>query len=286
MTATEFSLRFYGVRGSVATGGLDTARFGGNTSCTLVEVGDHRVVLDGGTGMRALGQDLMKKLPVQATVLFSHMHWDHIQGLPFFVPAYVPGNIVAIYAEKKGDFGPSHLLGSQMTYPVFPVKPAEMKAQLSFHELEPGSAREIAPGLVLKTHRLNHPDDSLGFRLEAAGHTLLYITDIEHDDARTPALAAFCQGADVLIYDAMYTPEEYPRYRGWGHSTWDAAVELAQLARVSKLILFHHEPTHNDDFVLSIEAEARQRFANVACAYEGMEIDVCTGRIGTTLPQR
>lgn len=254
-------VRFWGVRGSIATPGPTTVRYGGNTPCLEVRAGQRLIILDCGTGLRGLGNALMaERRPIDADIFFSHMHWDHIQGFPFFTPAFIPGNAFRIYGQNKGEQTVRAVLEGQMTDPNFPVPLSIMRSTLSFHAIVAGDVVDLGDVRVVTTP-LNHPGGCLGIRIEHAGGAFVYATDTEHDPSGSTLderLVALAQGADALVYDAMYTDEEYLRGKiGWGHSTYSEALRIARAARVRRLYLFHHDPTHDDDYLDNRLAEAR-----------------------------
>ena len=271
-------IKFWGVRGSIASPGPDTAGVGGNTSCVEVRCGATRLILDAGTGIRRLGDALLGQGPVEATLLLSHLHWDHIQGLPFFVPAYVPSTRLEIVGSAGGVSSLGAVLAGQMTAPVFPVRLDELGADLRLREVRSGDTFAVGEARV-RALRLNHPGGVLAYRIEHEGRSVVYATDTEHYACVDPALRALAEGADALIYDSQYTPEEYRgdtgRSRvGWGHSTYVAGAELAREAGVGQYILFHHDPTRSDAGVDDLERRARELFAPSVAAREGMEIGV------------
>lgn len=269
-------IRFWGVRGSIASPGGDTAEVGGNTSCVEVLFEGQRVIFDAGTGIRRLGDRMMAEGARDATLLLSHLHWDHIQGLPFFVPAYVPGARLTIAGGVIGGPSLGEALATQMRAPNFPVRFDELGAAIGLRETRPGDAFSIGEARV-RVARLNHPGGALAYRLELGGASVVYATDNEHYACVDPALRAFAEGATVLIYDAQYTPEEYagvsgrPRV-GWGHSTYVAAAELAKAAGAQELVLFHHDPTRSDEAVADIERRTRALFPFTVAAREGLRL--------------
>jgi len=274
----SFKVRFWGVRGSIATPGRETVGVGGNTSQVEVECGAERLLLDAGTGLRALGDSFMRQGTKNAHVLLSHLHWDHIQGLPFFVPAYVPGAELTIWGPGSDRLGLREVLATQMGAPMFPVRFDELGSRVEVRQIKGGDRFRIGATHV-STTRLNHPGGVLGYRIEHAGNVLVYATDVEHFACADPSLVALARDADTLIYDAQYTPEQYrgelgPSKVGWGHSTFEAGAELARLAGVRQLVLFHHDPRHDDAAVARIEARAQALFPNTLAAREGLELSL------------
>jgi phosphoribosyl 1,2-cyclic phosphodiesterase len=274
----DIHIRFRGVRGSLAAPGVTTAAVGGNTSCVEVQVGDARIVLDAGTGLRALGDELVTGGASQTTILLSHLHWDHIQGLPFFAPVYTPGHRVDVLSGPNGVMPLEDALRHQMRAPFFPVDFEQVRAQVRAREVAPGERFEHH-GVTIAMARLNHPDPVWGYRLEHGGRSIVYATDTEHYACVDPVLRKLAAGADTLIYDAQYTPEEYrgdagPARVGWGHSTWGAAVELARACGVRQLVLFHHDPRRTDEGVAALEDRARAVFPGTVAAREGATLIV------------
>jgi phosphoribosyl 1,2-cyclic phosphodiesterase len=262
------SVRFLGVRGSIPTPGpLTTA--GGNTACLEVTAGDTRIILDAGSGLRALGDERMAMGPRHSTILLSHLHWDHVCGLPFFTPIYVPGHRVEIASGPNGVMPTQDAIRALFRAPFFPVDFADVAAQVSVREL-PGNDRFTIGDITVTLAKLNHPDPVYGFRLEHAGHSIVYATDTEHFACVDPTLKRLAAGADILIYDAQYTPEEYPGKVGWGHSTWQAGAELARAAGVPQLVLFHHDPNRTDAQLAAIEAQAQAQLRGTVAAREGL----------------
>ena len=272
-----FKIRFWGVRGSIPSPGQDTIRYGGNTPCVEMQVNGERLIFDGGTGLRCLGKQMMTEGPVQARIFFSHYHWDHVQGFPFFEPAFTPQNRFRIYGAVALDGSTvEQRLGMQMLHPNFPVSLQIMASNLSFHDLQPGEVLEL-DSIAVETALLNHPGKAMGYRVTANGYTAVYATDTEHfEDRLDENLVHLARQADVLIYDATYTDDEYNdpamSKKGWGHSTWQEAIKVAKAAGVKKLVIFHHDPSHCDDFLDDVAAAARERFVGAVMAKEGMEI--------------
>jgi phosphoribosyl 1,2-cyclic phosphodiesterase len=272
-------IEFWGVRGSIASPGPDTASVGGNTSCVAVRCAGTEIVLDAGTGLRPLGDARLAELkgaPFAATLLLSHFHWDHIQGLPFFVPAYVPSTKLTVMGAFNGVMSLSETLTQQMRPPVFPVRLDELRSELTLREVRAGEAFAVGEATV-RAAKLNHPGGVHAYRIDHGGRSVVYATDTEHYECLDPVLVNLARGADVLIYDAQYTPEEYrgdagPSKVGWGHSTFAVGAEIARRAGVGELVLFHHDPRRSDAGVLAIEARARDLFARSTAAREGLKI--------------
>lgn len=289
-------VRFWGTRGSIPTPGHGTRRYGGNTSCVEIRFGETLFICDGGTGLRELGLALVERETsgVEAHMFFSHMHWDHIQGFPFFVPAYAPKNHLHVYEVQESDTRVQRLLHGQMRSEYFPVTFADLGAKISAGFFEQG--RLTIDGVTVRCLLQNHPGKSYAYSFEKDGTKVVYATDSELDlvlrnreaSLRDPALirelpdevADFVAGADLLIADAQYTDTEYPSKVGWGHSRANTVVDLSVLAGVSQCALFHHDPMQNDDAVESKVAAARERAARVASgptffgAREGLELKV------------
>lgn len=274
-------IRFWGVRGSIASPGRATARVGGNTSCVELSCGKQRIVLDGGTGLRALGNHLVSTAadaePLEMTLLLSHVHWDHIQGLPFFVPTYAKSTALTIASGPNGTASLRETLERQMSAPVFPVRFDELAARIETREANVGEPFDIGEAKV-SLARGHHPGGVLAYRIDYGGKSIVYATDTEHYACVDPTLRRLCDGADVLVYDAQYTPEEYASKVGWGHSTYAAGAELARAAGVGRLVLFHHDPSRSDEAVAEIEEKARLLFGSTIAAREGLELDLASGR--------
>lgn len=278
------NIRFWGVRGSIASPGHDTAAVGGNTSCVEVRLhggssADTRIVLDAGTGLRALGNHLVACGAARdpLTLLLSHCHWDHIQGLPFFLPVYMKNTSLTIIGAQNGVASVRETLERQMSAPVFPVTLDEVGARIVTREVRLGDVFHVGEAKIRVAHG-NHPGGVVAYRIDHDGKSVVYATDTEHDGKRVdPALHALCEGADLLVYDSQYTPDEYEGKVGWGHSTYVAGAELARAAGVGTYVLFHHDPMRSDEGVAEIEAKARALFPSSIAAREGMEIDLRTG---------
>jgi phosphoribosyl 1,2-cyclic phosphodiesterase len=273
----KFIINFWGVRGSIACPGANTVRYGGNTPCVEMLVDSHRLIFDAGTGIHVLGQSLLGDLPVSGHLFFSHSHWDHIQGFPFFSPAFMEGNEFDIYGGViPHGVTIEHRLHDQMTQPNFPVPLQVMGANLRFHNLDYGDKIQLGD-VTVTTGLLNHPGGAMGYRVSWQDYAVAYVTDTEHfSDGLDQNVLELADRADVLIYDCTYSDAEYNHPQtskvGWGHSTWQEAVKVAQAAHVKKLVIFHHDPSHDDDFMDSIQLESQKIFPQAIVAKEGMSI--------------
>jgi phosphoribosyl 1,2-cyclic phosphodiesterase len=275
----QFQLRFWGVRGSIACPGAATLRYGGNTPCLEMRVGGQLLIFDAGTGIRLLGQQLASHENVTGHIFFSHSHWDHIQGFPFFAPAFIPGNRFDIYGGSAPD-GQSieQRLNHQMMDPNFPVPLNIMAADLHFHNLPAGAVIQIG-AVQVEIGQLNHPGGAYGYRVSWQGRSVTYITDTEHrPDELDANVLKLARQADIFIYDCTYTDAEYhdqvTSKIGWGHSTWQEGVKLATAAQAKRLVIFHHDPSHDDNFMDRVGLAAAQSFAQVTVAQEGMVFDL------------
>ncbi|MGB3136077.1 MAG: MBL fold metallo-hydrolase [Nodosilinea sp.] len=275
----QFSIRFWGVRGSIACPGAPTVRYGGNTSCVEMLVGGHRLIFDGGTGLRELGLTLLSEMPVEANLFFTHSHWDHIQGFPFFVPAFVQGNRFNIYgAVAPNGSTIEQRLNDQMLHPNFPVPLQIMGADLKFCDIEVGEKLHIGD-ITVENALLNHPGEAVGYRVTWQGQVAAYVSDTEHYPGRLDDNVLWlARDADVMIYDDTYTDDEYhdPKFSkaGWGHSTWQEAVKAAKAAGVKTLVIFHHDPAHDDEFMDQVAVQTRAAFPGAIVAREGMVLNL------------
>ncbi|GGA24001.1 MBL fold metallo-hydrolase [Okeania sp. KiyG1] len=276
---TKFVVEFWGVRGSIPTPGSSTVRYGGNTSCVEMRVGEKRLIFDGGTGLRVLGLSLMKQMPVEAHIFFSHTHWDHIQGFPFFVPAFVPVNKFHIHGAIAPDGTTiKECLSDQMVNPNFPIPLQVMGSEMKFYDFSTGDVIRI-DDIEIETAPLNHPNFAIGYRICWQGKTVVYCPDTEHyEDRFDENVLHLARKADLLIYDATYTNEEYynpqsPKI-GWGHSTWEVGVEIAKKAGVKQIVMFQHDPSHNDNLLDEVQVALQSVFPNGLVAKEGMTIPI------------
>lgn len=286
-------VKFWGVRGSIPSPGPNTVRYGGNTTCIEVRSANNElIILDGGTGIFPLSQTLLKDLPVSANIFNTHSHWDHIHGLPFFIPIFIPGNRIRLHGphDPISREGVERIIAIQLQYSYFPVREAEMKSSYEYVNVMPNEP--VTVGSVTVTPiLLNHPVLNLGYLIECDGKSVFFTGDHEphyniydpSDDeyaefqtmieAQRQSILNSINGVDVLIADSAYTIEEYPAKKGWGHGTFDGCIEFAQAAKAKILYCTHHEPTRSDDALERVFAEALAR-------HPGTEVDVRLAREG------
>ena len=270
---------FYGTRGTMPVTDPDYAQFGGNTSCILITFSTGRIaILDAGTGIWKLGKDLLKKSHEQygnISIILSHTHWDHIQGFPYFDLAYDPRRsfTISICGKKRMGKDLESLFATQMQDDFFPVPLEKMGANFTFLQPEINTY-EHPSGIKLISSKHSHRGDAYGYRIEEGGKTLVYCTDVEHKVGIDPNVVALSKNADLLIHDAQYTPDELKIKKGWGHSSWEQAVEVAERAGARKLALFHHDPDHSDTFLFDMEKEVQKRLPTAFLAREGMEVEL------------
>jgi phosphoribosyl 1,2-cyclic phosphodiesterase len=268
----DFTVRFWGVRGSIACPGPETVRYGGNTSCVEIRCGDRLLIFDGGTGLRPAGNELMRTEPSPKLDLFySHTHFDHICGLPFFAPCYDPRGRIRIWSGHLNGIGIKAVLRKMMAAPLFPIPMGIFRAKIDFVDFTAGATLDPYPGIRIATAPLNHPNGATGYRIEYLDRAVAYITDTEHrPDRRDENVLRLVDGADVMIYDATYTDAEYPEHRDWGHSTWEEGVRLADAAGVRTLVIFHHDPGHDDAFMDRVANDAERARPGTVVAREGL----------------
>jgi len=281
-SSVTIQVQFWGVRGSIPSPGPETARIGGNTSCVEVRCGTTRIGFDAGTGLRLLGKDLATSMPTTFHLFFSHVHWDHIQGFPFFVPAFVPGNTIHMYGARSYMGTVETAMAGQMEFPNFPVVFDELPSAQVFHDIQAGQIIEIGTGIEVRSVAGRHPGGVMIYRVDYEGRSVVYATDTEYETSADvdESFLELCRGADVLIFDSMYTPDEYygrvapPSRVGWGHSTYQVGAEIAAKAQVGRYVLFHHDPDQDDDAVMAKETAAREIFPASQAAYEGLVLEL------------
>lgn len=273
---TAMSVRFWGVRGSIASPGPDTVRYGANTACVEVRCGEHRLICDAGTGLRPLGRMIAEEgKPVDIDLLCSHTHIDHICGFPFFAPCYKAGNRIRIWGgptvDGEGVEGAFH---KSMSPPLFPDVSQFFAADIEFKPFQRGDILSPRPDITIRTALLNHPGGATGYRIEWQGKAFAYITDNEHPDDGSvdPRILALVEGADLVVYDSNYTDQDYPAHVGWGHSTWQEAIRLAERASAGTLALYHHDPIRTDAALDEIAAAAARLRPGTIVAREGQQL--------------
>lgn len=280
MKTFDYAMRvkFYGTRGSIPVCSRDHQFYGGNTSCLAIAIPGNEVVsiIDAGTGIRQLGKEIMALeggIPKEITIAFSHFHWDHIQGFPFFTPAYlsdVKMNILMMGKDWKVE-RLKKIMFSQMGGEFFPVEMDKMGAQFNFLALgHKVFQRSTSTTVYSRLH--NHPGGAYSFRLERDGKVLVIVTDIEHGDTIDPGTIELARGADLLIHEAQYTDAELVTRKGWGHSSYRQAIEVAKRSGAKKLVMTHHDPDHDDAFLSDMEQKCQQVFPNCCLAKEMMEV--------------
>jgi phosphoribosyl 1,2-cyclic phosphodiesterase len=278
-------IRIWGTRGSIPAPGREMSRYGGNTTCVEIRLADNSlIIIDAGTGIRKLGQALLREAGLKdITLLLTHSHWDHLQGFPFFIPAYSEGYTLHVRGGPHARKSLEKYLAHQMEPPFFPVNFRLLRANFDFNSEERGP--QTIAGARVTPIPLNHPNGGYGFEIREQGRSFIFLTDNELGYDHPGGLSAAdyverCRGADLVLHDAQYTDEEYQRTRGWGHSTYSAAVDLAAAAQVARFGLCHHDPDRSDDDLDARVMDCRQRLAGagsrVDCfaACEGMEIDL------------
>lgn len=278
----QFIVRFWGVRGSIPTPGPDTVRYGGNTTCIEVRCGDQIIVIDTGTGARRLGDQLLADVygDLHLSLFYSHLHMDHIQGFPFFSPIYEPTTKVDIYSGPPAESTTRGVLTTQMADPSFPVPLSHLRSTLNFQDIVRGDTVKIG-AVEVQTCELNHPGRAMAIRVNYAGKSFVQCSDVEHEGGTPDAdLVALCHEATYLSYDSTYVEgPEFDAHVGWGHSTWQHGVKVADAAEVETFIAFHHDPGHNDAFMDRLgKSLARARRGSLV-AREGMTLDLIGGTV-------
>lgn len=274
-------IKFYGTRGSVPVCNPEYQEFGGNTTCIKITAKDTNnfAIFDAGTGIRDLGKDYVKSGVNQEEILiiFSHFHWDHIQGFPFFMPCFNPEQKISIVALGKGRNIKSlkGIFEMQMQSEFFPVQLDSMGAKFEFHLTDENT--DVIKGVkdsIVTANRHNHPGGAYGYRVERNNKVLVICTDVEHGREIDKNVVKLSKNADLLIHEGQYTNEELKSKKGWGHSSYEQAIQVAKMSGAKRLVITHHDPDHDDDFLSKIEKECQRRFQNCALAREKMEIEI------------
>ena len=275
-SADEAYVRFWGVRGSIPVSNTGCIRSGGNTACVEVRCGHTALIFDAGSGLRELGAALVEEGCTDVDLFLSHGHVDHLLGLPFFAFAFRAGNRLRLWSGRHSPGGGTErLVRSLMGSPLAPVGPEAFAADVTFCDFRPGRTLHPRPGVAIRTAPLRHPGGATGYRVDHAGRSICYVTDTEHEPGtRDENVAGLVDGADIVIYDAMFTDEELPHHRGWGHSTWQEGARLCRAAGVGTYAIFHHAPDRDDDALDAIEQAARRLFAGAVVAREGLTLNL------------
>ena len=271
------AVRFWGVRGSIACPGPSAVRYGGNTPCVELICGPHTLIFDAGTGIRQLGNALVKAANTDDFDIFlSHGHIDHVVGLPFFAPLFVKKQLVRVWGGNlQAAGGVKQTVKKLMSFPFFPLQVDALQARLEFHDFSAGDTINPRPDISVRTAPLNHPGGATGYRVDYGGRSVAYITDVEIGAGPLdPALISLAKGVSFLILDTTYTNEELASHVGWGHSSWQQGIELANAAGVEQLCLFHHDPDHDDDMMDKIAAKAAASRPGTIVAREGLKVDI------------
>lgn len=268
----RFFVRFWGVRGSIACPGAATLGYGGNTPCLEIRCGPHLLIVDAGTGLRGLDAALAAAGPLEADVLFTHTHLDHIWGWPFFTRLLRADTRLRVWA---GNLAPHHriaeVLGDLLDEPFAPVRRATLRAAVAYRDFRAGESLAPHPDVHIQTAPLNHPQGATGYRIVHQGRSLCVVTDTEHEPGRPDqAILGLIAGADLVIYDCTYTDDEFPAKRGWGHSTWQEGVRLCDAAGAKRFVVFHHDPGHDDRAMDAIAAAVDRARPGSVVAREGL----------------
>lgn len=268
-----FRVTFFGTRGSTAISSSDTVRFGGNTTCILINAGQQTLIYDCGTGLLPLQSRFLSTEGYrQADILISHIHWDHIQGIAFFAPFFMPEFRFEIYGQMRNGLTVADQIKAMMDSPMFPIAPDAFRAQMIYHNVQTPERFRLGQ-VEVETLALNHPNICTGYRLWYQGYSLTLMMDYEHE-ADDQAAVEFARNCDLLIYDGQYTDQEYPAKKGWGHSTWQQGLSFAARAQAKRLVLSHHDPMRTDLALNRLQEAIGLIDPYAAFAYEGMVIDV------------
>jgi phosphoribosyl 1,2-cyclic phosphodiesterase len=272
----SISVRFWGTRGSIPVSGARTAAYGGNTACVELRCGGRRLIFDAGSGIRELGDEIMaEKATGDLDIFFSHVHLDHLIGLPFFAPMYDEKYRIRLWAGNlRPETDLKSAVGKLMNFPLFPTS-IDTFSNIEFRDFIVGEMLKPSDGIVIRTAPLDHPGGAIGYRVEFDGHAVAYVTDTEIAAGKSYAgIVSLVHGADLMIIDATYTHAELPLHRGWGHSSWQECAQLADAASVRQLCLFHHDPSHDDAFMEGVAQAVAARRPYSIVARDGLTIEI------------
>ena len=269
---SDFFVKFWGVRGSIPCPGPDTAIYGGNTPCVEIRCGSKVLIFDAGTGIRPLGNILAADNVRDVDLFLTHTHLDHINGFPMFNFLFDDKNQLKIWAGRREVWSSiKDIFEKFMAPPIWPLSIENLGAEIIFSDFEIGQVFSPKPGIIIRTVNLNHPQGAVGYRVDFSGKSICYVTDTEHaKDCRDQNILKLIEGADIVIYDASFTDEEYPNFVGWGHSTWQEGVRLCIDAGVQRLAVFHHLPGRSDDELAIIDSSVGVLLPGSVVAREGM----------------
>ena len=280
MNPNALRIKFWGTRGSYPVPGTNTSLYGGNTACVEIRLGARLIVIDAGSGLASFGKHVLAAqdsgqdhYPKVYDIFLSHLHHDHIMGLPFFVPAYQRQTRLNIYCGNLQGQSAKQALDAMFVPPLFPLRLEDLPATLNFIGFVAGQTLRLDDGACVATDLLDHPSGATAYRFDYEGHSVCYLSDTRHGETGPePHLVAFCQGADLVIYDTMFTLHEFEQCRNWGHSTFEAGVALCKAAGAKALAAFHHHPDHDDATILSLETALEHALPGSFYAREGQEI--------------
>ncbi|MBO0904330.1 MBL fold metallo-hydrolase [Jiella sonneratiae] len=273
---SRFSATVWGARGSIPAPAAANTRFGSDTSCIELRCGERVIFLDAGTGIVPAGRRLYEAKRFCFDILLTHCHFDHIMGLPFLLPLYKDHVTARIFAGHLLDGTTCReMVEGFMCPPYFPVKPKQFAARIDYCDFRPPDTVDLGDGILARTFRLDHPNGAVGYRIDHDGRSFCYITDTEHQPGVIDeALVAFVAGADVMVYDCTYTDDDFARFRGFGHSTWQHGVRLCRAGKVERLVIFHHDVSRTDDWLEALAEEARAEFAGAVVARTGLTLSL------------
>lgn len=273
LSADGLSVHFWGTRGSLPRPGPDFVRYGGNTTCVEVRVGKRRFLIDAGSGIADAGKAMLGDKPLSFDILFSHLHHDHISGLPFFPPALSPDCVLRLHCGNLGGESAEAAFNMMFTPPLFPITLSVLPCTIAYHGFRSGSALVFEDGITVRTCPLVHPGGATAYRFDHGGRSLCYVSDVEHlPGSLDEDLVAFCADADLVIYDTMFNDAEFQACRGWGHSTWGAGVALCKAAGARALAATHHHIRHTDVMLDAVDEEIRAAFPGSFVAREGQTV--------------